>query len=137
MAKICLWPRSRSDGKFSLSQSVFKRRVLQTCKNERSIGKELNLSKAKKAQIAKICLWPLPRSDGKDLCNLTLDLHHQPFKPFPKRQILDSSKLKVFADDSFKFYENGQRGLEMGKKHCGKRRNCSFTSNFSFSHRFF
>ena len=25
------------------------------------------------------------------------------FKPFPKRQILDSSKLKEFADDNFKF----------------------------------
>ena len=24
-------------------------------------------------------------------------------KPFPKRQILDSSKLKEFADDNFKF----------------------------------
>ena len=28
-------------------------------------------------------------------------------KPFPKRQILDSSKLKVFADNNFKFDENG------------------------------
>ena len=27
-------------------------------------------------------------------------------KPFPKRQILDSSKLKEFADDNFKFDEN-------------------------------
>ena len=26
--------------------------------------------------------------------------------PFPKRQILDSSKLKEFADDNFKFDEN-------------------------------
>ena len=28
-------------------------------------------------------------------------------KPFPKRQILDSSKLKEFADDNFKFDGNG------------------------------
>ena len=28
--------------------------------------------------------------------------------PFPKRQTLDSSKLKEFADDSFKF--DGNRG---------------------------
>ena len=28
---------------------------------------------------------------------------------FPKRQILDSSKLKLFADDNFKFDENGRR----------------------------
>ena len=27
--------------------------------------------------------------------------------PFPKRQILDSSKLNEFADDNFRFYENG------------------------------
>ena len=26
---------------------------------------------------------------------------------FPKRQILDSTKLKEFADDNFKFDENG------------------------------
>ena len=28
-------------------------------------------------------------------------------KSFPKRQILDSSKLKEFADDNVKFDENG------------------------------
>ena len=27
-------------------------------------------------------------------------------KPFPKRQILDSSKLKEYADDNFEFDEN-------------------------------
>ena len=30
-------------------------------------------------------------------------------QPYPKRQILDSSKLKQFTDDNFKFYENGRR----------------------------
>ena len=40
-------------------------------------------------------------------------------KPFPKRQTLDPSKLKDFADDNFKFDENG-------RKHCGIRRHCSF-----------
>ena len=29
--------------------------------------------------------------------------------PFPKRQILDSSKLKEFADDNFEFDENGRK----------------------------
>ena len=29
--------------------------------------------------------------------------------PFPKRQILDSSKLKEFIDDNFKFDENGRK----------------------------
>ena len=31
------------------------------------------------------------------------------FIPFPKRQILDSSKLKEFADDNFKFDKNGRK----------------------------
>ena len=30
-------------------------------------------------------------------------------EPIPKRQILDSSKLKEFADDNFKFDENGRK----------------------------
>ena len=30
-------------------------------------------------------------------------------EPFPKQQILDSSKLKQFADDNFKFDENGRK----------------------------
>ena len=30
-------------------------------------------------------------------------------EPFPKRQILDSSKMKEFADDNFKFDENGRK----------------------------
>ena len=46
-------------------------------------------------------------------------------KPFPKRLILDSSKLKEFADDNFKFNENDRKSIQMGRKHCGKRRNCS------------
>ena len=41
-------------------------------------------------------------------------------KPFPKRQILDSLKMKEFADDNLKFDENGT-----GRKLCGKRKNCS------------
>ena len=39
-------------------------------------------------------------------------------------QILDSSKLKEFADDNFKFDENG-RVFEGDRKYCGKRINCS------------
>ena len=44
---------------------------------------------------------------------------------FPKHQILDSSKLKEFADNYFKFDENGKKVLQTGRKYCGKRRNCS------------
>ena len=38
-------------------------------------------------------------------------------------RLFQSSKLKEFADDSFKFDEN-DKFHQMGRKHCGKRRNC-------------
>ena len=31
------------------------------------------------------------------------------YLPFPKRQILDSPKLREFADDNFKFDKNGRK----------------------------
>ena len=31
------------------------------------------------------------------------------FNPFPKRQILDFSELKEFADDNFKFVKKGRK----------------------------
>ena len=55
------------------------------------------------------------------------------FQPFPKRQILDSSKLKGSADDNFEFDESG-RIFSKRVENTGKRRN---TSNFSFSHSVF
>ena len=45
--------------------------------------------------------------------------------PVTRRQILDSLKLKEFADDNFKFDENVKKVNHTGRKHCGKRRNCS------------
>ena len=45
-------------------------------------------------------------------------------EPFPKQQILDSSKLKEFADNNFKFDEN-DKVLQTDRKHCGKRINHS------------
>ena len=47
------------------------------------------------------------------------------YQPFRKQQILDSSKLKEFADDNFKFDENSGNFSEWFRKRCGKRRNCS------------
>ena len=46
-------------------------------------------------------------------------------QPITRRQILDSSKLKDFVDDNFKFDKNGRKLSKLVKKHCGKRRNCS------------
>ena len=31
------------------------------------------------------------------------------YKPFPKRQILDPSKLKEFTEDNFEFYDKGRK----------------------------
>ena len=44
---------------------------------------------------------------------------------FPEREIPDSSRLKEVADDNFKFDDNGKKVIQMDRKHCGKRRNCS------------
>ena len=42
-------------------------------------------------------------------------------KPFPKRQILDSSKLKEFAVDNFKFHENARKFSKLVESIVGKR----------------
>ena len=39
---------------------------------------------------------------------------------FPKRQILDPSKLKKFADDNFKFDENGRKFSKRVENTLGK-----------------
>ena len=48
---------------------------------------------------------------------------------FPVRltlyKILDSSKLKEFADDNFKFDENDREFFKRVEKQCEKRRKCS------------
>ena len=51
--------------------------------------------------------------------------NHHLIQPFPKRQILDSSKLKGFADDNFKLNENGRKFSKRVENTVGKRRNCS------------
>ena len=40
--------------------------------------------------------------------------------PFPKRQTLDSFKLKESADDNFKFDENGRKFFKWVKNTMGK-----------------
>ena len=53
---------------------------------------------------------------------------------FPKRQILDSSNLKEFADDNFRFDENGRKFYKRVENTCEKNEKLLVTSNFSFSH---
>ena len=45
-------------------------------------------------------------------------------QPFPKRQILDPFKRKVFADDNFKLDENGRK-FSQPEENTRKKRNCS------------
>ena len=45
-------------------------------------------------------------------------------KPFPKRQILDSSKLKEYADDNIRFDENGVMFYKRVENTAGKKKNC-------------
>ena len=52
---------------------------------------------------------------------------------FSKRQILDLSKLKKFADDNFRFYENGRKFFKQVDNTVGKEE-IARQSNFSFSH---
>ena len=40
--------------------------------------------------------------------------------PFPKRQIFDSTKLNEFADDDFKFNENGRKLSKQIENTAGK-----------------
>ena len=40
--------------------------------------------------------------------------------PFPKRQVLDSSKLKELVDDYFKFHENGIKFSKQVENTVGK-----------------
>ena len=44
---------------------------------------------------------------------------------FPKRQILDSSKLKEFADDNFRFDKNGRKFSKRVENTVRKRNKCS------------
>ena len=55
------------------------------------------------------------------------------FEPITRQQILDSSKLNEFADDDFKFDENGRKLSKRVENTVGKGK-LLVLSNFSFSH---
>ena len=57
-------------------------------------------------------------------------------QPFPKQRILDSSKLKDFADNNFKFDTNGRK-LSKQVENNVRKGQIARTSNFSFSHSVF
>ena len=55
------------------------------------------------------------------------------FEPFPKRQVLNSSKLKDFADDNFIFDENSRKISKRVENTMGKGEIARF-EQFSVSH---
>ena len=56
--------------------------------------------------------------------------------PFPKRQILDFSKLKEFADDNFKFNENGRKFSNRVENNVGKGEIARYEQFLLFPHCF-
>ena len=58
-------------------------------------------------------------------------------EPFPKLQILNSSKLNEFADDNFTFDGNGRKFSKQDEKHSGERKKCSLWAIPPFPTAFF
>ena len=69
-----------------------------------------------------------PKTRLHVLCSLILTL--------PERQILDSSKLKEFADDNLSLMRMAE-SCPKGYKTLGEKEKLLVTSNFSFSHSVF
>ena len=84
-------------------------------------GKRVNSSR-ESGEIQVILISPLSTMFFNHKSGKSRDLNL--FQLFPKRQILDSSKLKEFEDDNFKFDENG-REFSKRVENSRKRRNCS------------
>ena len=57
-------------------------------------------------------------------------------KPITRRQILDSSKLKTFAGNNFKFYENGRKLSKRVKNNVGKGEIAPYEQFLLFPHCF-
>ena len=59
---------------------------------------------------------------GEIACNKQFLLFSQCFLPypFPKRQILDTSKFKEFADNNFRCDDNGRKFSKLVKNTVGK-----------------
>ena len=63
----------------------------------------------------------LPRNNGFSTgCPCTRHFRALTYEPFPKQQILDSSKLKELADHNFKFAKNGRKLSKWVENTAGK-----------------
>ena len=58
--------------------------------------------------------------EDKSSVSLFKSLTDDKISPFPKGQILDSSKLKEFADNNFNFDENGRKFFKCLENTIGK-----------------
>ena len=63
-------------------------------------------------------------------------IEFRPRNPFPKQHILDSSKLKEFADDNFKFDENGSKFSKPIENTVGKGEIARYEQFLLFPQRF-
>ena len=72
-----------------------------------------------------------------DLIKISTGYHHlrsvRHFNPFPNDSILESSKLKEFADDDFKFDENGRKFSRWIENTVGKREIARYEQFLLFS----
>ena len=57
-------------------------------------------------------------------------------KPFPRRQILDASKLMEFSDDNFRFDENGRKFSKPLENTVGKEEIARYEQFLLFPHCF-
>ena len=64
------------------------------------------------------------------------DICRTPHYPFPKQQILDSSKLKEFADNNFKSDENGTKFFKQVENTVGKGEIAHYEQFLLFPHCF-
>ena len=147
---------------FSFSHSVFKRLVLQTHKNQGLFGKGLILSQTSPGfymstvqvfwnlishacETRKFVMATLHWKQGL-LCDTgvyhrqgsspiylySAVWNHEFIAPFPKLNILYSSKLKEFADDNFEFDWNGRKFSKRVESILSFSRNVFYTSQNIF-----
>ena len=122
---------------FSFFYSVFERLVLQTCKNKGLFGKGLlhhsdlfqlhHIANSKVTdcwRLDKVCKglsFNFPSSD----CSISCSTHYQ------------MTNCRLFQTESvcrrqFQIQRKWQQVIQMGRKHCGKKRNCSLQAISSF-----
>ena len=136
-----LWEKEKLlvTSNFSFSHNVFKRLILQACKNQGLFGQGLSILLPEHGPNGCLCflivfLMTLRLISRLISLNHSTNLRHIQIQPFPKQQILDSSKLKEFGNNNFKFRDNVAKAFHMDRKWYGKKEKLLITSNFFFSY---